>query len=131
MDSNRYFSVPFDNRNDVKIKRLRKRLGGMTGYGRWVALLGMLYDENGILDMNAKDMREIVAEELELEDVDGFFTELAGIGLIDRELYFSMSHVVNNGVCDELEYRKKKSAAGKKGNAKRWGNASKAANGTS
>ena len=130
MDANRFFSVPFDNRNDVKIKRLRKRFG-MAGYGRWIALLGMLFDEDGIIDMSSQDMREVVAEELELEDVDEFFTALSDIGLIDKELYRSMSHVVNKGVCDELEYRKKKSAAGKKGNAKRWGNASKAANGTS
>ena len=132
MDANRFFSVPFDNRNDVKIKRLRKRCG-MSGYGRWIALLGILFDEDGILDMNDPDMREVVADELELEleELDKFLSVLADIGLIDKELYYSMNHVVNKGVCDELEYRKKKSAAGKKGNAKRWGNASKAANGTS
>ena len=47
MDANRFFSIPYDNRNDVKMRRLRKRLGGYEGYGRWVALLGMLYDEHG------------------------------------------------------------------------------------
>ena len=120
MDANRFFSVPYDNRNDVKMKRLRKRLGGYAGYGRWVALLGMLYDEKGILDMGDAEMREIVAEELEVDDVDGFFCELAKLGLIDGELYHSMSHVVNRGVCDELEYRKKKSEAGRKGLEKRY-----------
>ena len=50
MDANRFFSIPFDNRNDVKMRRLRKRCGGFAAYGRWVALLGMLYDENGILE---------------------------------------------------------------------------------
>ena len=121
MDANRFFSVPFDNRNDVKMKRLRKRLGGYAGYGRWVALLGMLYDEKGILDVGDAEMREIVADELELDDVDGFFAELAKLGLIDDKLYHSMSHVVNHGVCDELEYRRKKSEAGKKGLEKRYG----------
>ena len=120
MDANRFFSVPFDNRNDVKMKRLRKRLGGYAGYGRWVALLGMLYDEKGILDVSTDDMREIVAEELELDDVGEFFTELAKLGLIDKEMYTALNHVVNRGVCDELEYRKKKSEAGKKGMAKRY-----------
>lgn len=120
MDANRFFSIPFDNRNDVKIRLLRKRCGGFAAYGRWVALLGMLYDENGILDMSDADMREIVAEELELEDVDQFFTDLADLGLISRELYESKSHVVNGGVCDEIEYRRRKSEAGRKGNAKRW-----------
>ena len=127
MDANRFFSVPFDNRNDVKMKRLRKRLGGYAGYGRWVALLGMLYDEKGILDISNDDMREIVADELELDDVDGFFSVLADIGLIDKELYHSLNHVVNNGVVEQLKYRVKKSDAGKKGNAKRWANAKKTA----
>ena len=115
MDANRFFSVPYDNRNDVKMKRLRKRLGGYAAYGRWVALLGMLYDENGILDMNCQDMREIVADELDLEDVDEFFIGLADIGLIDKELYHGLSHVVNKGVVEQIEYRVKKSEAGKLG----------------
>ena len=114
MDANRFFSVPFDNRNDVKMKRLRKRLGGYAGYGRWVALLGMLYDEKGIIDMSCQDMCEIVCDELELDDADEFFTNLAEIGLIDKELYHSLNHVVNNGVVEQLEYRVKKSDAGKK-----------------
>lgn len=125
MDANRFFSIPYDNRNDVKMRRLRKRLGGYEGYGRWVALLGMLYDEHGILDMTKRDMQEIVAEELDLDDVDEFFIELGKLGLIDEEVYRSLGHVVNHGVCDEIEYRRKKSEAGKKGMAKRWNNKEK------
>ena len=121
MDANRFFSVPYDNRNDVKILKLRRRMGGMAAYGRWVALLGMLYDEGGILDMNDEDMRWIVAKDLDLEDVDEFFHGLAGLGLIDGDMYHEMNHVVNRGVCDEIAYRKKKSEAGRKGNEKRWG----------
>ena len=120
MDANRFFSVPYDNRNDVKMKRLRKRLNGYAGYGRWVALLGMLYDEKGILDMSDAEMVEIVCEELELDDADHFFTVLADIGLIDKELYHSMSHVVNRGVLEQIEFRVSKSNAGKKsGEARR------------
>lgn len=120
MDANRFFSVPYDNRNDVKMRRLRKRLGGYAGYGRWVALLGMLYDEKGILDMSDAEMVEIVCEELELDDADHFFTVLADIGLIDKELYHSMNHVVNRGVLEQIEYRVSKSNAGKKsGEARR------------
>ena len=120
MDANRFFSVPYDNRNDVKMKRLRKRLGGYAAYGRWVALLGMLYDEKGILDMSDAEMVEIVCEELELDDADHFFTVLADIGLIDKELYHSMNHVVNRGVLEQIEYRVSKSNAGKKsGEARR------------
>ena len=116
MDANRFFSVPYDNRNDVKILRLRRRAGGIAAYGRWVSLLGMLYDEGGILDMNDEDMRWIVARELELDDV----MCLASVGLIEKDLYDGMNHVVNDGVCREIEYRRKKSEAGRKGNEKRW-----------
>lgn len=120
MNANRFFSIPFDNRNDVKILRMRRKLGGIAAYGRWVALLGMLYDEGGMLDMTDPDMVEIVADELELDDVDEFFAELAKIGLIDKEMHDNLNHVVNNGVCNEIEYRRKKSEAGKKGNESRW-----------
>lgn len=120
MDANRFFSVPYDNRNDVKMRRLRKRLDGYAGYGRWVALLGMLYDEKGILDMSDAEMVEIVCEELELDDADHFFTVLADIGLIDKELYHSMNHVVNRGVLEQIEFRVNKANAGKKsGEARR------------
>ena len=107
--------MPYDNRSDVKMLMVRKRLGGFAGYGRWVALLGILYDQHGILDMNNQLMRDVIAQELELDDVDEFFTILAEIGLIDSELYHSANNVVNHGVCDELEYRKSKSDAGKMG----------------
>jgi len=125
MDANRFFSVPFDNRNDMKILRMRRRLGGIVAYGRWVALLGMLYDEGGVLDMTDQDVRDVVADELELDDVDEFFSGLVKVGLIEKEFYETMGHVINDGVCREIEYRRKKSEAGKKGNDKRWGRGGK------
>lgn len=115
MNANRFFSVPFDNRNDITIKVLKKRAGGIAAYGRWVSLLGMLYDADGILDLNNQCIRDIVADELELEDVDEFFQILCDLGLIDATLYHSTNHVTNKGVCDELEYRKTRSEVGKKG----------------
>lgn len=120
MDANRFFSVPYDNRNDTRILRLRRREGGIAAYGRWVSLLGMLYDEHGLLDLNDEDTRWMVSRELELEDVDGYMESLASVGLIDMELWSVFRHVVNDGVCDEIEYRRAKSEAGKKGTAKRW-----------
>ena len=115
MNANRFFSVPFDNRNDMKMLMVRKKLGGYAGYGRWVALLGILYDSDGFLDMSNQSTREIIADELELEDVDGFFTVLAQIGLIDRVLYETANHVVSHGVADEIEYRKQRKETGKMG----------------
>ena len=121
MKADRFFSVPYDNRNDVKMRLVRKMLGGYAGYGRWVALLGILYDQHGRLDMNDELWRGIIADELELDDVDEFFDVLAQIGLIDAEMYHSMSVVVNGGVCEQLDYKKQKSEAGQKGSEKRWG----------
>lgn len=115
MNANRFFSVPYDNRNDVKMLQVRKLLGGYAGYGRWVALLGILYDSHGFLDMSDSVMREIVADELDLDDVDGFFTVLANIGLIDRVLYETANHVVSHGVAEEIEYKKQRQETGKMG----------------
>ena len=124
----RFFSVPYDIINDFKIRRLMDISGGIVALGRWVALLGMLYDEHGLLDLNDASSVRLVAQTLQLDDVDGFMLQLAECGLIDPELYRSMSHVVNHGVCDELEYKKAKSEAGVKGNEKRWGKSKKSAN---
>ena len=120
MEGGKFFSVPYGNRNEMKMLMLRE-MGGYAMYGRWVALLGMLYERKGLIDMNDRLMRKIVCMELSIEDADEFFSQLASIGLIDEELYHSMNHVVNNGVCKELDYYKAKSEAGKKGMAKRWG----------
>ena len=120
MDANRFFSVPYDNRNDTRILRLRAKAGGMAAYGRWVALLGMLYDDHGLLDMGDEATRWMVARELDLEDVDGFMDALASVGLIDRQIYEAQGHVMNDGVCDEIEYRKRKAEAGRKGSETRW-----------
>lgn len=115
MNANRFFSVPFDNRNDMKMLMVRKKLGGYAGYGRWVALLGILYDADGCIDMNDQAMRDVIADELELEDVDEFFTVLAQIGLIDRTMYETMGHVASNGVAEQIAYKKQKQEAGQKG----------------
>lgn len=118
MDAQRFFPVPYDNRNDVKIVKLRTLYenldkDGFAAYGRWVALLGILYDQHGILDMSDSLNRQVIAKELCLDDVDEFFSMLAGLGLIDSDLYHTTSQVANKGVCDQLEFKKTRSQAGK------------------
>lgn len=115
MNANRFFSVPYDNRNDITIRVMKKRMGGIAAYGRWVSLLGMLYDADGVLDMSDQCVVEIVADELELTDVDEYFTQLASLGLIEADRYHAKNLVINRGVCDELEYRKTRSEVGKMG----------------
>lgn len=120
MDAQRFFPVPYDNRNDVKIVKLRTLYenldkDGFAAYGRWVALLGILYDQHGILDMSDSLNRQVIAKELCLDDVDEFFSMLAGLGLIDSELYHTTSQVANKGVCDQLEFKKTRAQTGKLG----------------
>lgn len=115
MKGNRFFSVPYDLPNDVKIRCLAHSQGSVQAVGRWVILLGMLYDQDGLLDLSDATIRKVTAQSLELEDLDGFMVELGKIGLIDGELYRATSHVVNAGVLKELEYYEAKSKAGKKG----------------
>ena len=131
MDANRFFSIPYDATHDFKIRRLKVRgcelfgnlHGGMAAYGRWVALLGMLYDEHGLIDLNDNATSLVVEMELDLshDEIGQYFEVLSQVGLIDSDIYHSMNHVVNSGVCEELDYHKQKSDAGKKAMKSRWG----------
>lgn len=123
MNANRYFSVPYDGRNDITVKLLRKREGGLVAYGRWVALLGMLYDADGILQLDRPHVCELLAEELEFSnesDLRGYLETLAELDLIDLTAYRERNHVINAGVVKEIDYYRAKSEAGKAGMKKRW-----------
>ena len=123
MNANRYFSVPYDGRNDVTIRLLRKRAGGIVAYGRWVALLGMLYDSDGIIRLEVPGMSELLQEELDFSSQDellAYLEDLADLDLIDLTAYKERNHVINAGVVKEIDYYRAKSEAGKAGNKKRW-----------
>ena len=123
MKADRFFSVHYDTRHNPKIDMLRDMGGGIVAFGRWIVLLSLLYDSDGLIDVTNTPKRKYLAKELELSD-DGlseFLNQCAECDLIQPEL-LEMGHVVSKGVCDELDYRKQKSEAGKKGNEKRWGN---------
>ena len=119
MNPNRFFSVPYDARNNTKVLRLGVlQRNKMQAFGRWMALLGMLYDENGLIDMSDKATGQIVVSELCFSNADQairFLDDCAEAGLIDRFVWDEMRHVVSLGVADELAYRRGKAAAGKEG----------------
>lgn len=118
MNANRFFSVPYDNRNDVTIKLLRHNANGLYGYGRWVALLGMLYDSHGCMRLEVPGMANILVSELEFADNDElleYLDTLSDLGLIDATAWKARNTIVNKGVCNELEYRRERSEIGKKG----------------
>ena len=127
MKADRFFSVHYDTRHNPKIDMLRDMGGGIVAFGRWVVLLSLLYDSDGLIDVTNTPKRKYLAKELELSD-DGlseFLNHCAECDLIQPEL-LDMGHVVSKGVCDELDYRKQKSEAGKRGMESRWGKGKKA-----
>ncbi len=118
MNANRFFSVPYDNRNDVTIKLLRHNANGLYGYGRWVALLGMLYDSHGCLRLELPGMVPLLMCELEFTEQDvllDYLETLADLNLIDATALHARKTVVSKGVCEQLEFRNNKTEAGKKG----------------
>lgn len=123
MNANRFFSIPFDNRNDVTIRLLRANAGGLAAYGRWVSLLGMLYDAHGIIKLEYPGMTHLLMCELDFDDdseLYQYLDTLADLGLIDHESWVKRDTITNGGVCDELAYRAAKSYGGKKsGEARR------------
>ena len=131
MKADRFFSVHYDMRHNPKIELLRDMGDGIIELGRWLALMSILYDVDGLYDISTKAKRRYLCKELELDDtaLDGFLSLCAECDLISGEL-LKMNHVVSPGVSEQLDYYKQKSEAGKKGNEKRWGSAKKSASRT-
>lgn len=123
MNANRFYSIPFDARNDTSMLKLRRSQGGLLAFGRWQALLGILFDEGSSIDLNDEDNAVMVASELEfesLEDLREFLDACAKYNLISLAAWTERSMVISEGVFKELEYRNQKREAGKKsGEARR------------
>lgn len=123
MDAQRFFSVAYDSRNHPKVDMLRCMEGGIVAYGRFIALLGILYDLGNEIDLtggadgldDAKAM--YLVRQLEFADADGlehFLDSMSKVGLIDADAWDGYV-VTSHGVAEELAYKAKKSAAGKLG----------------
>lgn len=117
-----YYTHDADMRNDVKIKALRRKFSH-TGYAVWNYLLETLTDN---------DYFEITWDEINIEllaaDYDVSVEELTEIveycvkiGLLQLENDVLRSDAHQNRFRELLNNRVKKSEAGKKGMAKRWG----------
>lgn len=122
MKADRFFSVHYDMRHNPKIDLLRDMCGGMAAFGRWVALMAILYDVGGLYDITGKAKRRYLMKELEFvseDELRGFLEACAECELLSPEL-LEIGHVVSPGISDQIEYHRAKSEAGKKGNAKRW-----------
>lgn len=121
MDANRFYSVPWDGYNDVGMKLLRRKHGGVAAYGRWHVLLGILYDRDGRLELD-EDVMTLLEDDLEMgrDELNAFIDDLAKLDWVSKDL-LEMGVLASPGVADQLEYRKKKQSAGVKGAETRWG----------
>lgn len=123
MKADRFFSVHYDTRHNPKIELLRDMGDGLLEFGRWIVLLALLYDSDGLYDMTAKGKKRYLMKELEIssdEELKKFLENCAECDLISSEL-LELGHIVSRGVCEQIDYYNKKSEAGKKGMQKRWG----------
>lgn len=120
MDANRFYSVPWDGYNDVGMKLLRKKHGGVAAYGRWHAMLGILYDRGGRIELD-EDFMLLLEEELEMDRaaLNSFIDDLAKLGWVNAD-FLDMGVLASAGVIEQLEYRKKKQRAGSIGAEARW-----------
>jgi len=121
MKADRFFSVHYDMRHNPKIDMLRDMGGGIIAFGRWLALMSIIYDSDGAIIMDKLKTRYLMKElELSQDGLNEFLEQCADCELIDSEL-LKGGHIVSKGICEQLEYARQKSEAGKKGNETRWG----------
>ena len=85
LKGNRFYSVPYDARNDPAMKILRLKQGGIVAYGRWQALLGILYDMDGAVDLKDEAAHRMIEAELELKPdrLDEFVQESVAVKFLD------------------------------------------------
>lgn len=130
MKADRFFSVHYDMRHNPKIELLRDMGDGIIELARWIVLMSILYDSDGLFDMNAKGKKRYLMKELEFgssNELDEFLCMCVECDLISGEL-LDMGHVVSRGVSEQIEYYKQKSEAGKKGMESRWSGKKKSVN---
>ena len=122
MKADRFFSVHYDMRHNPKIELLKDMGAGIVELGRWLVLMSILYDVDGLYDISTQAKRRYLVRELELQDEDAlkaFLMNCAECDLISAEL-LEIGHVVSHGVSEQIEYYKTKSEIGRKAVEARW-----------
>lgn len=127
MKADRFFSVHYDMRHNPKIELLKDMGGGIVELGRWLVLMSILYDVDGLYDISTQAKRRYLMRELELKDENDlktFLTNCAECDLISAET-LEMGHVVSRGVSEQIDYYKTKSEIGRKAVEARWNKSKK------
>lgn len=111
----KYFSHDSNAAQDIKCRRLLRRLG-MAGYGRWWRLCELLAATEGHrLGIETEEDAEIIAEELSLSgtsELMDFLQVLVSVGLVHMP---GDGFVWSERMLTNAEYFGKKRAAGRKG----------------
>lgn len=124
MDAQRFFPVAYDSRNHPKVRMMRMQGEGIAEYGRYVALLGILYDLGNRVfvgepgDERGDAMAAYVAMELDLPDTAAareWLRRAAACGLIDEGALDEFGTVTSGGVGKQLEYKAERARCGKRG----------------
>ena len=122
MKADRFFSIHYDMRHNPKIELLRDMGYGIVELARWIVLMSILYDSDGLYDLNQKGKKRYLMRELEIGSEDGlndFLGMCAECELISGEL-LEKGHIVSHGVSEQIEYFKARSEVGKKAAQARW-----------
>ncbi len=93
--------------------------------GAWIALLGLLYRYDGVIDLNNESQRMVVigvAFEGDVERAHSYIQAFCSVGFLDFERYEAGNKLISRGVIEELTYRKNASEKGKKAIEARWKN---------
>lgn len=108
MKGGKFFSVPYDVYTTPEMRYLRRKCGGIAAFGRWMALVAILYTQGGILDLDNETMHKVIEDELELsaQKLDDFIEALSEIGWIDAQLWRTERHAASESVLDQLNFKK-------------------------
>lgn len=123
MKADRFFSIHYDMRHNPKVELLRDMGGGIVELARWVVLMSILYDSDGLYDINKKGKKRYLMHELEIgseSELDEFLGMCAECDLISGD-FLGMGHIVSRGVSEQIDYYKTKSEVAKKAAQARWG----------
>ena len=110
-----WFRHDTDARNDIKIKKLARDVG-LAGIGAFWVVAEVLFEHGGICPV------QDVLDELDFFDGKDLLTSLQHHNLVEISDGTVSSHRVKDEIAFQEDSRQKKSEAGKKGMASRWGN---------
>ena len=109
-----YFPVPFDGYSARDVRILKRLQGGVVAYGRWITLLGMMYQAGGIIELNDLETADLMSElELDADGLMAFLTDCAKVGMLSGE-HLHRGMVACQGVCDRLAYIEQQREHGRK-----------------